>query len=328
MRGRRLILALLLGVPLLLGAAYLGAAVVVYEIGTRVAPDCGGGWAVNTPASWSPPSWATAFEAATYFTDYETYTIPSRDEGIGLHAWWLPATDAAAPAVVVLHGRGACVRHPEVLAPAGMLHRLGYGALLIDLRDHGASTIEDGRYAGGMEEYRDVMGAVDWLLARETPPRAIGILGTSLGGATAIIAGGADPRVAAVWEDSSYADMERRVEEELEQLGYPTILAPAGPLVARLLAGDDWTSHTVLSETRNLAGRRLFVTHGELDESTLVDHAYQLIEAARAAGVETDTWIVPGVGHVDALFTYPAEYEARLGEFFGSALTTKSAPAG
>jgi fermentation-respiration switch protein FrsA (DUF1100 family) len=122
-----------------------------------------------------------------------------------------------------------------------------------------------------------------------------------------------------VWEDSSYSDLERRVEEELEQRGFPTILAPAGPLMARLLAGDDWTSHTVLKETANLTGRRLFITHGEQDPTTYVSHAYDLLAAAEAADVEVDSWIVPGAGHVAAMFLYPDEYERRLGQFFGSA---------
>ena len=305
---------------MLLGSAYFGAAFLVYENGTSVEADCDGNYVGYSPAEWSPPRWATDFDPAPYFTDdYETVRIPSRDAGIELNGWWLPAAESDAPTIVVVHGKGGCVRHPEVLAPAAMLHRLGYGVLLIDLRDHGASTIEDGRYAGGMEEYRDVMGAIDWLFDAEHPHSDIGVVGTSLGGATAIITGGADARVAAVWEDSSYSELERRVEEELEQRGFPTIFAPAGPLVARLVSGDDWTSHTVLGETENLAGRHLFVTHGEMDDSTYVSHAYDLLEAAEIAGVEVDSWIVPEAGHVAAMFLHPEEYQRRLGAFFEEA---------
>jgi fermentation-respiration switch protein FrsA (DUF1100 family) len=313
-------MAILLTLALLLGSAYLGAAAIVYDQASRVAPDCDGRYVGYSPAEWSPPGWATDFDAAPYFTDdYESVRFPSRDAGIEINAWWLPGDEPEAPAIVVIHGRGACVRHPEALAPAAMLHRLGYGALLIDLRDHGASTIEDGRYAGGTEEYRDVMGAIDWLLERAVPPRAVGVLGTSLGGATAVIAGGADERVTAVWEDSSYSDMERRIAEDLEQRGYPTILAPAGPVMAQLIAGDDWSSHTVLGEIRNLAGRPLFVTHGEEDATTYASHGHALVGAAEAAGVDVDSWFVPRAGHVAALFMHPEEYEQRMGEFFETA---------
>lgn len=310
-------LAMLLTLAMLLSAGYLGAAALVYDEVSRVPVDCDGNYEGYSPAGWSPPAWATDFDPAPYFTnEYETVRIPSRDDGIELHGWWLPATEAAAPAVVVVHGRGGCVRHPEVLAPAAMLHRLGYEVLLIDLRDHGASTVEDGRYAGGTEEYRDVMGAVDWLLDRDVPPTEVGLLGTSLGAATVIIAAGVDERIGAVWEDSGYAVMERRIAEELEQKGLPTILAPAATLIARVISGDDLASHTVMREVEHLAGRHLSVTHGEEDATTYVAHAHDLLAQALASGVLVDQWIVPGAGHVAAMFQHPEEYEARLGAFF------------
>jgi dipeptidyl aminopeptidase/acylaminoacyl peptidase len=292
----------------------------VYEQVSRVEPDCGGRYPGYSPSAWSPPGWAVDFDAKPYFvSEYDDVRIASRDPGIELHGWWLPSARPDAPVVIDLHGLGACVRHPEVLAPAGMLHRLGYGVLLIDLRDHGASTIEDGRMAGGTEEYRDVMGAVDWLIEGGAVPGRIGLLGASMGAATAIISGGQDDRVAAVWADSSFADIERRTAEELEAKGFPGILAPAATLVARLVSGDDFNSHTVVGEVANLAGRDLFIVHGELDEATYVSHAYDLVEAAREAGTDVGEWIVPDAGHVAAMFIDPEAYQRRLAGFFGSA---------
>ena len=201
-----------------------------------------------------------------------------------------------------------------------MLHRLGFGVLLLDLRDHGGSTVEDGRFAGGTEEYRDVQGAIDWLVAEGAEPGHIGVFGTSMGAAAAIIAAGQDERIAAAWEDSSYADIERRIAEELDQRGYPRLLAPAAVLVARLVSGDDLASHTVVGEVANMRGRHLFITHGAEDRATYVAHATELDEAARSAGVLTDLWIVPGAEHTDAMFLHPKEYEERLAGFFGPAL--------
>jgi fermentation-respiration switch protein FrsA (DUF1100 family) len=306
---------------------YLGAAVVAYDRISQVAADCGGRFPGFTPDSWStdrpasPPT-ATELDPAPYLVaEYRDVRLPSRDPGIDLHAWWLPSSGGAdAPAVVIIPGRGSCVREPESLLPAGMLHRHGFGVLLLDLRDHGASTVEDGRYAGGTEEYRDVQGAIDWLVAQGATPGQIGVLGTSMGAATAIIAAGQDERIAAAWEDSSYADVELRIAEELEQRGYPRLLAPAATLVARLVSGDDLTSHTVLGELANMGGRHLFIVHGAADRATYVSHAAAIDEAAREAGVVTESWIVPEAGHTDAMFLDPAEYEERLAGFFASAL--------
>ncbi len=234
MSHRRLVTGILVGAIAVVAAGYLGAVVIVYDTMSRVDTDCGGRFSGNTPAAWSTEgasaqSAAPAFDPNPLFVaEYRDVRFPSRDLGIELHGWWLPTQDGfEAPTVVAIHGRGSCVRDPEILAPAGMLHRHGYGVLLVDLRDHGASTVEDGRYAGGTEEYRDVQGAVDWLVGQGAEPGRIGVLGTSMGAATAVIAAGQDSRIAAVWEDTSYADIETRVSEELEQEGYPTLLAPA-----------------------------------------------------------------------------------------------------
>mgnify|MGYP000654443634 CR=1 FL=1 len=37
--------------------------------------------------------------------------------------------------------------------------------LLFDQRDHGDSSVEDGRVSLGTREYRDVIASVDWLMA-------------------------------------------------------------------------------------------------------------------------------------------------------------------
>lgn len=322
MRHSKLLVAIFI-VPIVVVAGYLGAAAVVYENASHVEAHCGGRFSENTPATWRPPSSADPdFDPTPFFVpDYYDVRFPSRDTAIELHAWWLPSSDGAdAPAVVVIHGLRSCIRDREALLPAAMLSQLGYSVLMLDLRDHGESSIEDGRHAGGTEEYRDVMAAVDWLVARGVEPGHIGALGTSMGAATAIIAAGQDDRIAAIWADTSYADIETRVAEELDALGLPRLLAPAATLVARVVSGDDYSSHTILGELATLGERDLFITHGELDQTTFVSHGYALIEAARAAAVDVDTWIVGGADHVEAMFLEPAEYQRRLGAFFGSAL--------
>ena len=51
-----------------------------------------------------------------------------------------------------------------------------------------------------------------------------------------------------------------------------------------------------------------------------VAHAETLAQAAWSNGVLVDRWIVADTGHHDAMLVYPAEYERRLGAFFGTAL--------
>lgn len=326
----RLLLVSLAGL-IALPALGLGAAAVAYDRSARVPGDCDARFGDNAPTAWTVRGIGSAaldLDASPWFVaDYREVRIPSRDPALELRAWWMPSKDGLdAPSIIVVHGFGTCVRDPAVLAPAGMLHRLGYGVLLLDLRDHGGSSVEDGRAAAGTEEYRDVLGAVDWLVDQGAVPGRIGLLGTSMGGATSIIAAGADQRIAAVWSDSSYADVMTRIEEGLEEHGLPRSLAPLARMAARLVSGDDIGTPSVPDSLAALGGRHLFVVHGGLDGLIDPSHADVLAAAARSAGVLVERWSVHDVGHVDAMLVHPAEYERRLEAFFGPAFAAGLPP--
>ena len=202
-----------------------------------------------------------------------------------------------------------------------MLHRNGFSVLLIDLRDHGDSTREDGRFAGGTDEYRDVLGAWDWLRAEQgLAPSSIGLLGISLGAATVLLAAGQEPDVAAVWEDSSYADLGTAIDAELRREGYPAFLAPGGVLMARAISGDDLVSYSPIDAVGKLDGRPLFITHGTSDTRLSVAYGHRLEAAARAEGGSVGTWFVEGAEHTEAMVTDPTGYQRRLTGFFDESL--------
>jgi dipeptidyl aminopeptidase/acylaminoacyl peptidase len=253
--------------------------------------------------------------------DYESVSFPSRDAQVTIQAWYIPVEDSAAPAVILVHGLDACRHSPTVLLPAGMLQRAGFHTLLIDLRNHGESDRLTGRMTGGIHEYSDVLGAWDWLLqSQDMDPARIGLYGTSLGAATVLIAAGEEAQIAAVWSDSSYADTARAIDDELRRLNYPTLLGPAGILMGRLIDGVDITLRTPMLSVPALANRPVYITHSEADTRMPVAHASILSEALNAAGNPVVPWIVSDSAHGQAIFDYPAEYEARLISFFSEHL--------
>ena len=323
-RRRSLLLLILVGVPLV---AYGGASAVVWDKLTSVPDECGGRWATNTPQAFEVPD---SYELDTTLWAMPAPTevrLPSRDPGIDVAGWWIPApepaTVATAPAAIVVHGFTACRRDHAVLLPAGMLHLNGFSVLLIDLRDHGDSTREDGRFAGGTDEYRDVLGAWDWLRSEQgIAPGSIGLVGISLGAATVLLAAGSEPGVAAVWEDSSYADLGSAIDAELKREGYPTVLAFGGVLAARLLSGDDLVSYGPIDAVTRLGTRPLAITHGTQDSRLSVDYGRRLEAAARGGGTPVETWYVGGAEHAEAMITHPLEYERRLVAFLRAALAT------
>lgn len=315
MRRRPIVIAILAAL-MVLAAAYTAASAYVWNTLTSVSGDCPPRMAANDPTAFSVPD--DTLDTTPYVMPAPAeVSFPSRDPGIAVSGWWIPAADPGAPAVVLVHGHAACKRDHTVLLPAGMLHRNGFSVLLIDLRDHGDSTLEDGRFAGGTEEYLEILGAWDWLRRDQgLAVDRIGLYGTSLGAATALIAAGEEPRVAAIWEDSSYADIGVAIRAELGRTGYPEILTIGGIAMARLLSGDDLASLSPLGAVGKLDGRPLYVTHGDADTRLSVGYARDLVAAVEADGGSVESWIVPGAEHTRAVIIVPDEYEERLVGFY------------
>ena len=297
--------------------AYAAASVYVYDRLSRITEVCSGGR--SDPTSFH----VDGVDTTPYLLPApENVTFPARmDTGITIAASWYPASAALdAPTVILSHGLGGCRMGANDLLAAGMLHRHGISVLMIDLRDHGDSTKEDMRFAGGTEEYRDVLGAWDWLRARGVPEPRIGLLGFSLGAATTMIAMGQEPRIAAIWADSAYGDIGTAIRDELSRNGFPTFLEYGGAFAGKVLSGDDIEAHSPLETTTKLNGRPIFLTHGLLDERISVQSIYVLAASVAAHGQVADTWVVADAGHTQAMLLHPAEYERRMSDFFLGAL--------
>ncbi len=318
---RRVGIALAVIVVLLL-TAYLGVSYVVYDRLSRITPG-GGVNASNVPSAFTMtyPEWAS-FDVRPYFMpEYENVRIPSRQQGITLAGWYVPGKPGA-PVIVVTHGINGCKCDPNVLTVAGMLHHNGFSVLLYDLRNHGQSDVDNGRTAVGNKEYQDTLGAWDWLIAvKGFSPAQIGLYAESLGAATTLIAFSQEPRVAATWVDSPFADLKLVMDEELARNHYPTILADGSIFIAKVVGGDDLLAYNPSDAILNDAGRPLFIVHGTADKRIDVHHTQMLANLAAESGANVTVWMPAGVPHVAAEFDLPAEYERRMVEFFTAALS-------
>ncbi len=308
-------------VLVVLATFYLVISYVIYDKLSRITPG-GGENAGNTPAAFKMTykEWPSFDETPYFMPEFESVRFASRQAPLTLAGWYIPG-DAGAPVVILTHGVDGCKCDPNVLTVGGMLHRNGFNVLLYDMREHGESDIEDGRSAIGNEEYQDVLGAWDWLIAeKHYAPDQIGVFGESLGAGTTLMAFGQEPRVAAAFVDSPYADLTEIIAEELARNHYPTFFAPGSILVARVVAGDDLLAHSPQDAIRNDAGRPIYIVHGTGDQRINVHHTRQLVELAEPSGANVTTWMPEGVGHVGTEFDLPAEYEQRLVGFFRDAL--------
>jgi fermentation-respiration switch protein FrsA (DUF1100 family) len=304
-----------------LAVAYLGICYVVYDTLSKITPG-GGENAANTPTSFTMTykEWKS-FDVAPYFMPaYDKVRFPSRQAGINLAGWYVPGKPGG-PVIILTHGLNGCKCDPNVLTVAGMLHRNGFNVFMYDMREHGESDIEDGRAAIGNEEYQDLLGAWDWLVTEKGyDHKRIGVYGESLGAGTTLIAFGQEPRLAAAFVDSPYSDLSIIMKEELTRGGYPTFLEPGAIFVARIVAGDNLLAFSPKDAITNDAGRPIFIVHGTGDKRIDVHHTRDLEALAKQTGANVTVWIPEGVGHVEAEFALPDEYEQRLVNFFREVL--------
>ena len=251
---------------------------------------------------------------------FENVSIASRQSGVRL-AGWNVAGNPSAPAVLLIHGWRQGRFDSNVLTAAGMLHRHGFNVLLVDLRNHGRSTVVNGHAGFGTTEYRDVLGAWDWLVSEKGfSPERIGVYGVSMGAVTTLIAMASEPRISAVFVDSPFFDIQQLLEEQVSRKNLPRFLARGSLRLGRLIVGDDLLSRSPREAFQHSAGRPIFMVHSTTDKYMDVSHQQAYVALAKRTGANAVFWLTERAGHVHSEFMLPQEYERRLTEFFGKAL--------
>ena len=253
---------------------------------------------------------------------FETTTVRSGD--VDLPAWFIPARGGQpGPGVALIHGWESA--RDRTLPNALFLHAAGFHCLAIDVRGHGANPAEALPLSAG-EFGLDATAAFEALVAR--PEVTVGaVMGHSMGAIGAILAGAADPRVAAVVATSSPADPYRLTRQtfHLAHLPIPDPIAyPLAWLTTRVYLSP--RGHTVgeINATRAIARYRgpILLAHGDADQVVPFGHMGRLAGAARssrgAGDAPVETLAIVGGQH-SWLYEEPA-YRAAVARFLTTAL--------
>ncbi len=235
--------------------------------------------------------------------EHRTFRSPS---GLGLAAsLHLPAGEPRAGAVVC-HGMLSSRASPKHLALCEALAGRGLAALRFDFSGRGESEgrLEDLSYLLQVEEARAAVA-----LLRERAPR-VGLVGSSMGGAVALLAAAGDPTVAFV-AGLATVGLPGSLAERIGGEGAERRWVEQGSLVVE--GGARLGLELLLSARRvdvvaAAAALRapLLLVHGSRDQVVPVEQARQLHAAARGSRLE----VLEGADHV---FSRPADLARVVG---------------
>ncbi|HLF08376.1 MAG TPA: alpha/beta fold hydrolase [Dehalococcoidia bacterium] len=216
------------------------------------------------------------------------------------------------PTVLLLSGYGGS--KAGMLRQANLLHERGYNTLLFDFRNRGES--EGDAVTLGYYEQDEALAALAYLKTLpEVDPKRIGVLGASMGAATAIMAAAKSDDLRAVVADSPFKSAGSVVAQSFEHfISLPPF--PYAPITLQFVAWRTGItpSHLVpLEVVDRISPRPLLLVHGTADTSINYEASQALYAQAREP---KELWLIPDIGHTQGAQKVPEEYAARIGAFF------------
>jgi fermentation-respiration switch protein FrsA (DUF1100 family) len=237
------------------------------------------------------------------------------DSGSLVKGWWCLGR-AGKGTILLLPGIRA--NRLSMVDRARFLQNAGYSVLLIDFQATGETKGDHITF--GWKESRDVLAAVRFI-RQIRPSDRIGIIGSSLGGAAALIAR-PPVKINALVVEAVYPTIETVVQNRLDNY-----LGPLGRLAAPLLLAQLKPRLGIsASDLRpvdriSCVGCPIFVMSGENDRNTRRHDTNELYSRARDP---KQMWFVPKAAHVDLHAAAAIEYESRVLSFFDQTVATKS----
>lgn len=222
------------------------------------------------------------------------------EDGLNIAAWYAPPSKADGSAALLLHGHAG--NRDQLLCHAEYLVEAGYGALLIDFRNHGDSA--GGFTSMGAHEIKDGRAAYRFL-ERQANVARIALWGHSMGGAVAC-ALMSEVDAAALFVDATFTDFPSIVRHGVSARGLP--VSPISEILTGLygfLSGSDWDA---LRPADHLAAldKPALLFHGSEDPIIPIAEAKRMAAANPLIRLS----IFEGGGHSDLYELDPQRYRS------------------
>ncbi|MDE7062203.1 MAG: alpha/beta hydrolase [Lachnospiraceae bacterium] len=235
-------------------------------------------------------------------------------DGLKLHATYFPAagTSDIRKAVICFHGyTGEGLSNHIAIADYFLKH--GYAMLLPDARAHGES---EGEYIGfGCLDRQDALGWIKWLIQECGKDVEIMLHGTSMGGATVLMASGLDlpDNVRGIVADCGFTSPKEVFTHVLNHMYHlPAFPAIQGAdLMNRRFAGYGMDECNAKYEVEKAKVPILFI-HGSADTFVPCSMCHEIY---RHCSSPKRKLIVEGAAHAESYYKDMKAYEQALDEF-------------
>lgn len=195
----------------------------------------------------------------------------------------------------------------------------GHNALVVD---HRASGRSEGKVISfGINEHRDCLLWIDFILKEINPEAKIILTGVSMGAATVMIASGTDlpKNVIGVLADCGYTSNEDIIKKVIREMKLPAdILYPFARLGARIFGKFNLDEFSPIEQVKKSKIPIIFF-HGDADDFVPCEMSQRNFDAC---GTEKKLVIVKGAGHGLA-FPYNEEYYLEEANKFFSKIENK-----
>ena len=238
------------------------------------------------------------------------------EDGLRLHATFFPNQDSKKIALC-LHGYTS-QGMSDYIGLSGYYLKHGFAMFLPDARAHGQS---EGEYVGfGCLDRYDLLGWIHWIMERCGEDVQILLHGTSMGGATVLMASGLKlpPQVKGIVSDCGFTSPKAVFTHVLHSMYHlPTFpMIQIASFVNRRKAGYGLDDCNAAREVRKATVPVLLI-HGSADSFVPCRMCEEIYENCASPKKKL---IIEGAAHAESYYKDPENYEKALDEFIGGIL--------
>lgn len=237
-------------------------------------------------------------------------------DGLKLHATYFPALDQSAnkkKVVICFHGYTS-QGMSDYIGLSGYYLRKGYAMLLPDARAHGES---EGEYIGfGCLDRKDALVWINWVIQELGDDVEIALHGTSMGGATVLMASGLElpAQVRGIVSDCAFTSPKEVFTHVLHNMyhlpAFPAI--PGADILNKRLAGYGMDECNAKREVAKAKVPILFI-HGTKDTFVPYRMCHEIYDCCASP---KKMLVVEGAAHAESYYKDTEKYEQALDEFF------------